>query len=83
MVARAGGQELPIAYDRGEVHVLWSLMADDAALTCVGLTYQRRRIEWPLTQRTPEPSATWTSFEVDTMADPSYLERARISVFPQ
>ena len=78
-----GGQEFPVPYDRGEVHVLWSLMADDQALTCVGLTYQRRRIEWPLTQRTPEPSATWTSFEVDTMADPSYLERARISVFPQ
>ena len=73
----------PIAYDRGEVHVLWSLMADDAALTCVGLTYQRRRIEWPLTRRTPEPSATWTWFEVDTMADPSYREHAKISVFPQ
>ena len=58
-------------------------MADDAALTCVGLTYQRRRIEWPLTRLTPEPCATWTSFEVDTMVDPSYLERARISVFPQ
>jgi hypothetical protein len=49
----------------------------------VGLTYQRRRIEWPLLERSPAPSATWTSFEVDTMADPSYVERARISVFPQ
>ncbi|MEX0588038.1 MAG: hypothetical protein WD136_02175 [Cyanobium sp.] len=78
-----GGQETPIAYDRGEVHVLWSLMADDPALTCVGLTYQRRRIEWPLGSSTPEPSATWTCFEVDTMADPSYIERASISVFPQ
>lgn len=78
-----GVRESPIAYDRGEVHVLWSLMADDAALTCVGLTYQRRRIEWPLLRRAPEPSATWTWFEVDTMADPSYRERASIAVFPQ
>ena len=78
-----GAQEAPIAYDRGEVHVLWSLMADDEALTCVGLTYQRRRIEWPLGRRSPEPSATWTCFEVDTMADPSYIERASIDVFPQ
>ncbi len=78
-----GVQEAPIPYDRGEVHVLWSLMADDEALTCVGLTYQRRRIEWPLLRRAPEPSATWTWFEVDTMADPSYRERASIAVFPQ
>jgi len=78
-----GVQEAPIAYDRGEVHVLWSLMADDEALTCVGLTYQRRRIEWPLLRRAPESSATWTWFEVDTMADPSYRERASIEVFPQ
>ncbi|MCP9806766.1 hypothetical protein KBY71_09595 [Cyanobium sp. T1B-Tous] len=78
-----GVQQSPISYDRGDVHVLWSLMADDEALTCVGLTYQRRRIEWPLGSRTPEPSATWTCFEVDTMADPSYVERARIDVFPQ
>lgn len=78
-----GVQEAPIAYDRGEVHVLWSLMADDEALTCVGLTYQRRRIEWPMLRRAPEPCATWTWFEVDTMADPSYRERASIDVFPQ
>lgn len=78
-----GAQESPIAYDRGEVHVLWSLMADDESLTCVGLTYQRRRIEWPLLRRAPEPCATWTWFEVDTMADPSYRERASIEVFPQ
>ncbi len=73
----------PIAYDRGDVHVLWSLMADDQALTCVGLTYQRRRIEWPLAQLSPHPTATWTWFEVDTMADPSYTEHDCISVFPQ
>jgi hypothetical protein len=78
-----GVQEAPIAYDRGDVHVLWSLMADDDALTCVGLTYQRRRIEWPLLTRTPEPSATWTCFGVDSMADPSYGEHARITVFRQ
>ena len=76
-------QRAELSFDRGDVHVLWSLMADDDFLTCVGLTYQGRRIEWPLLTRTPEPSATWTCFGVDTMADPSYSEQARITVFPQ
>ncbi len=78
-----GLRETPIAYDRGEVHLLWSLMADDAQLTGVGLTYQHRRIDWPALHRLADPSATWTCFAVDTMADPTYSERACISVFPE
>jgi hypothetical protein len=73
----------PTAYARGNVHVLWSLMADDQALTCVGLTYAGRRIEWTTVAAVPEPFATWTSFEVDTMADASYREISSITVFPQ
>jgi hypothetical protein len=76
-------QDDPPAYARGDVHVLWSLMADDQALTCVGLTFAGRRIEWTTLAAAPEPFATWTSFEVDTMADESYRESSSITVFPQ
>jgi hypothetical protein len=58
-------------------------MADDQALTCVGLTFAGRRIEWTTVAAAPEPFATWTSFEVDTMADESYREISSITVFPQ
>jgi len=57
-------------------------MADDQALTCVGLTYQKRRIEWPIAASNPEPLATWTAFRVDAMADDTYRELASITVFP-
>jgi len=76
-------QDDPPAYARGDVHVLWSLMADDQALTCVGLTFAGRRIEWTTIAAAPEPFANWTSFEVDTMADDSYRELSSITVFPQ
>jgi hypothetical protein len=77
------GQEEPIAYDRADVHVLWSLMADDEALTCVGLTYRRQRIDWSLVAAAPEPCATWTCFRVDTMAERSYQEIDSVTVFPR
>ena len=32
----------PFPYVHGDVHLLWSLMADDHALTCVGLTWRRQ-----------------------------------------
>ncbi|MGB7564859.1 MAG: hypothetical protein WBM08_08905 [Prochlorococcaceae cyanobacterium] len=73
----------PIVYDRGDMRLLWSLMANDQELTCVGLTYQRRRIEWPIALAAPEPSVTWTSFSVDDMGEDSYLERSSITVLPQ
>lgn len=76
-------QDETIAYQRSDMRLLWSLMADDQALTCVGLTYQRRRIEWPIAASNPEPFATWTSFRIDSMADNTYSETASITVFPR
>ncbi|KAF0654634.1 hypothetical protein L107_02969 [Cyanobium sp. Copco_Reservoir_LC18] len=75
-------QEGPVPYQRSDLQLLWSLMADDQALTCVGLTYQKRRIEWPVAASDPEPFATWTAFQVDAMADDTYREMANITVFP-
>ena len=69
------------SYERKAVHVLWSLMADDLALTCVGITFRGRRIEWPIVATDPEPFATWTSFRVDTSAENSYQENSSITVF--
>lgn len=74
-------QDDPIDYERSAVHVLWSLMADDLALTCVGLTFRGRRIEWPVIRSQPEPFATWTGFQVDSGAESTYQESASITVF--
>jgi hypothetical protein len=74
-------QDDAINYERGAVHVLWSLMADDLALTCVGLTFRGRRIEWPVIHAQPEPFATWTGFQVDSGAESTYQENASITVF--
>lgn len=71
----------PDGYVRSEVHVLWSLMADDEALTCVGLTYRRRRIEWRVSASRSEACATWGLFLVDAMADPSFQPLASTTVF--
>jgi hypothetical protein len=75
-------QQAKIPYERSDLRLLWSLMADDQALTCVGLTYQRRRIEWPVVATDQEPFATWTSFRIDSMAEDTYLETSSITVFP-
>ena len=74
-------QPTPYPYEHGDVHVLWSLMADDLALTCVGLTYRRQRIEWPLRMGVEENLSTWTEFQVDCMAESSYLELNSTTVF--
>ena len=74
-------QDNPSEYRRDHIHVLWSLMADDRALTCVGLTYNKRRIEWPLLRSEAEECATWTAFRIDPMAEESYEELSCISVF--
>ena len=74
-------QAEPVAFERADLHVLWSLMADDLALTCVGLTYRGRRIEWPVRATQPEPFATWTAFRVDSSAEATYTELAAITVF--
>lgn len=69
----------PIDFARADIRLLWALMADDECLTCVGLTYQRRRIDWPFTRITPELSSTWSSFRVDSMADPSFQRLSTIT----
>jgi hypothetical protein len=75
-------QPTPFPYSHGDVHVLWSLMADDLALTSVGLTYRRHRIEWPLVSEKEETLSTWTEFQVDSMAESSYQELNSATVFP-
>jgi len=74
-------QPTPFPYSHGDVHVLWSLMADDLALTSVGLTYRRQRIEWPLVSEVEETLSTWTEFQVDSMAESSYKELNSATVF--
>lgn len=74
-------QEEPVVFQRSDLRVLWSLMADDLALTCVGLTCRGRRIEWPVHRSQPEPFATWTAFAVDSAAETTYSELAAITVF--
>ena len=56
------------AYNRDEIKVLWSLMADEQELTCVGFTYQRRHIDFALIESAPSPASTWTSFVVDSIS---------------
>jgi len=73
--------EHPPSFERADLHVLWSLMADDLALTCVGFTLNGRRIDWPLRGSEPEPFATWTAFQVDSSAEASYGCLANITVF--
>jgi len=73
--------EEPPTFERADLHVLWSLMADDLALTCVGFTLNGRRIDWPLRGSEAEPFATWTAFRVDSSAEASYGELANITVF--
>ncbi|MEB3316615.1 MAG: hypothetical protein VKO39_00515 [Cyanobacteriota bacterium] len=74
-------QPNPFPYAHGDVHLLWSLMADDHALTCVGLTWRRQRIEWPLMREAPEELATWTEFQIDSMAEASYQELNNTTLF--
>jgi hypothetical protein len=74
-------QPTPFPYAHGDVHLLWSLMADDHALTCVGLTWRRQRIEWPLLGEVPEELATWTEFRIDSMAESSYQELQNTTLF--
>jgi hypothetical protein len=74
-------QPNPFPYAHGDVHLLWSLMADDHALTCVGLTWRRQRIEWSLLGEVPEELATWTEFRIDSMAESSYQELHSTTLF--
>jgi len=60
-------------YERSRISVLWSLLGDDASLTCVGLTYGVQGLEWPPQSLSSEPMATWGRFRVDNQADTSLI----------
>ena len=68
-VAAEAQPQAPNSYERSELKLLWSLLADDVSLTCVGLTYGGQRIDWPQAHTRPEAMATWSLFTVDTQAD--------------
>lgn len=69
----------PIAYHGEKLRLLWSLMADEEHMTCVGLTYNHRRIEWPVAAERGEGAADWTWFSIDSRQERPYrqLERCR------
>jgi hypothetical protein len=81
VVAAEAQAQTPAEYDRGQLKLLWSLLADDVSLTCVGLTYGGQRIEWARTHSRPEPMATWSLFTVDTQADVALTVEASQTVF--
>ena len=75
-------EELAAApYERSRLSVLWSLLGDDASLTCVGLTYGGQRLDWPLRSLSPEPMATWGRFRVDSQADHSLVVEDCLTLF--
>lgn len=75
-------EELAAApYERSRLSVLWSLLGDDASLTCVGLTYGGQRLDWPLRSFSTEPMATWGRFRVDSQADQSLVVEDCLTMF--
>jgi hypothetical protein len=68
-------------YERSRLSVLWSLLADDASLTCVGLTYSGQRLDWPLQALSPEPMATWSRFCVDSQAHQHLVVEDSLTLF--
>ena len=75
-------EELAAApYERSALCVLWSLLGDDASLTCVGLTYGGQRLDWPLRSLSPEPMATWGRLRVDSQADQSLVVEDCLTLF--
>lgn len=80
-VADAPGALAATPYGRERLAVLWSLLGDDASLTCVGLTYGGLRIDFPLLNKVAEPMATWSRFRVDTQAEVNLLVLDSRSMF--
>ena len=80
-VADCPAELLQAPYDRGRIAVLWSLLGDDASLTCVGLTYGGQRIDWPLRRLSPEAMATWSRFRIDSQADTSLVVEDCLTLF--
>ncbi len=74
------------SFDPAQLRLLWSLLADDAALTCVGLTYRGRRIEWPIQPRALEAAeapSVWTWFELDDLSPQPWQRLDRIETSPR
>jgi hypothetical protein len=69
-------------YDRDQIRLLWSLLADDDHLTCVGLTYGGQRIDWAVLEASPEPQAVWSRFVVDSSAEVSLVVQDSRTVSP-
>jgi hypothetical protein len=67
-------------YSREQIALLWSLLADDTSLTCVGLTYAGRRIDWPLQQGEWAASATWSTFSVNSSRDQPLIVHSKQAV---
>ena len=79
-VVAEGASQVPESYERSHLALLWSLLGDDQSLTCVGLTYGGQRIEWGLSQGTPDRQSSWSVFTVDTAAEVSLTVNARAQV---
>jgi hypothetical protein len=73
--------DTPFAYDRAGIKVLWSLMADEESLRCVGLTYERRRVDFPLIERQRSVDTTWMAFQVDSQAEHPLQVTSTITTF--
>lgn len=69
-------------YERSLISVLWSLLGDDASLTCVGLTYGGQRLVLPLQALSSDTMATWGRFKVDNQADHNLVVEDCLTVFP-
>ncbi|MFY8147829.1 MAG: hypothetical protein ACOVNL_01255 [Prochlorococcaceae cyanobacterium] len=68
------------SYRRDQLALLWSLLADDTSLTCVGLTYGGRRIDWPLQHSQWADKATWSTFRVDSSREQALIVLSRQEV---
>jgi hypothetical protein len=73
--------DTPFAYDRAGIKVLWSLMADEESLRCVGLTYERRRVDFPLIERQRSVDTTWLAFQVESQAEHPLQVTSTITTF--
>ena len=73
-------------FDPADLRLLWSLLADDPAMTCVGLTYQGRRIEWaiqPMALESEEAASVWSWFELDDLSPEPWQRLDRIETSPR
>ena len=73
-------------FEPADLRLLWSLLADDSAMTCVGLTYRGRRIEWPIQPKaleSEEAASVWSWFELDDLSSEPWQRLDRIETSPR